>query len=255
MRLRTFRVPTALAAALVVCGPRAPERVLAWDSEHGNPTHSTHSYITQWAIQELSGTYPELAQYREALIKGANCELHELPARNFEKDLGRKYGVDAEALRVTHRGTNEGCDDIQGWWNDSLAAYRKGNKERAYFLTGVMLHMIEDMGVPAHANKVVHQSGLRDFDNFEFLALNNWKPGFDHIDRTDPGHDEPWRYYAVSREWTHADAPGYHDRDAFAKFWATASAAERELVKNRQGRTCHVARWAMASASKAFTGH
>jgi hypothetical protein len=117
-----------------------------------------------------------------------------------------------------------------------------------------MLHMVEDMGVPAHANKVYHQGNLTEFDNFEFMALSNWKPSFDAIDRADPAHAEPWKYYATSGDWARADAPDYHDRDSFSKTWAFAKPAERTLLRNRQGRTCHVTKWALHSALKAFGG-
>lgn len=218
----------------------------AWDSAAGNPTHPTHSYLTEWAIEQLQDQAPELQQFRSAIIEGANSELHELPVS------GTKYGIDLNAKRVQHKGTNEGCDDIQGWWQDSLTAYHQGQKEQGYFLLGVMLHMIEDMGVPAHANKVYHQGSLTEFDNFEFMALANWKPKFDDINRQDPEFAEPWQYYAFSQEWTHADAPNYNDRDSFSKFWLTASSSERKLLSNRQGRTCYVTKWALSSAINAF---
>ncbi|MFB2882166.1 hypothetical protein [Floridanema aerugineum] len=219
----------------------------AWDSAAGNPTHPTHSYLTEWAIDQLKNQYPELQQFRKVIIEGANAELHELPVS------GTKYGIDLEAKRRQHQGTNEGCNDIQGWWQDSLTAYRQGQKEQAYFLLGVMLHMIQDMGVPAHANKVYHQGNLTEFDNFEFLALSNWKPKFDDINRQDPGFSEPWKYYAFSQEWTHADAPNYNDRDSFSKFWLTASSSEKRLLSNRQGRTSYLTMWAVNSAIKSFS--
>ncbi len=70
-------------------------------------------------------------------MEGANSELHEI------KVSGTEYGIDLEAKRVAHKGLNPGCDDIQGWWQDSLTAYQQGNKEQAYYLLGVMLHMVE----------------------------------------------------------------------------------------------------------------
>lgn len=220
---------------------------LAWDSSTGNPTHPTHSYLTEWALDRLQGQYPELQQFRGIVIEGANEELHELTVS------GEKYGIDLEAKRVQHKGTNEGCDDIQGWWQDCLTAYRQAQKEQAYFLLGVMLHMIQDMGVPAHANKVYHQGSLTQFDNFEFLALSNWKPKFDDINREDPGYSEPWQYYAFSQEWTHIDAPNYNDPNSFSKFWFTASSSEKRLLSNRQGRTSNVTTWALNSAEKVFS--
>lgn len=241
------------AVAVVVAAMVLPT-ARGWDSRSGNPTHATHDFITEWAIDQLKPTYPELAlpAVRQAILDGANTELHELPSREYEKAMAKKYTLPLEAMRVTHKGTNEGSNDVAGWWRESLSEYQQGKKGRAYFLLGVVLHMVEDMGVPAHANKVVHQGNLKEFDNFEFLALSNWKPSFDAIDRNDPGSAEPWQYYDLSRQWTHDDAPNYHDRDAFSKFWLTANSSERRLLRNRQGRTCHVTMWAIKSAVKAY---
>jgi hypothetical protein len=223
-----------------------PSAAWAWDSAGSNPTHSTHSYLTEWAINRLQGEYPELQQFQATIIDGANEELHELPVS------GTRHGVDLESKRVQHKGTNEGSDDMQGWWQDSLSAYRQGQKDQAFFLLGVVLHMIQDMGVPAHANKIYHQGNLTQFDNFEFLALSTWKPKFDDINRQDPGYPEPWQYYIYSQEWTHADAPNYSDRDSFSKFWLTASPSEKRLLSNRQGRTCFLTYWALMSAVRQF---
>jgi hypothetical protein len=234
-------VALAIAAALTL-------PALGWDSAKGNPTHATHSYLTEWAIDQLNGEFPELERFRAQLIEGANQELHELKVK------GSKYGVDLDARRIQHQGTNEGCDDIQGWWTDSRDAYQAGEKARAYFLLGVMLHMIQDLGVPAHANKVYHQASLSELDHFEIMAFSNWKPAFDAINKTDPAYAEPWRYYDFSRDWTRADAPDYKSRTQFSKTWTFARPEERALLRNRQGRTCHVTKWALHSAAKAFRG-
>jgi hypothetical protein len=216
----------------------------AWDSASLNPTHPTHSYLTEWAIDQANNA--EMDKFAAVIVEGANEELHELPVK------GSKYGLDLNAERIAHKGTNAGSDDVPGWWRESLAAYRAGNKQQAYFVLGIMLHMIEDMGVPAHANGVYHQGTLKEFDNFEFLALANWKPDFTDVNKTNPGYADPSAYYAFSKAWTHEDAPGYTDRNAFAKTWLTASAAERKLLRGREARTATVAKWALQSAVKAF---
>jgi hypothetical protein len=241
-----LRLVVIILASLFILNGLNLNSAMAWDSKAGNPTHPTHSYLTEWAIDQLKSQSPELQQYRAQMIEGANTELHELPIN------GTMYGIDLNAKRIQHQGTNEGCSDIQGWWQDSLNAYRQGNKEQSYFLLGIMLHMIEDMGVPAHANKVYHQGNLSEFDNFEFMGLSNWKPDFTNINRRDPGYVDPWKYYAFSQGWTHTDAPNYNDRDSFSKTWTFASSSERQLLRNRQGRTANVAKWAMNSADAAF---
>jgi hypothetical protein len=234
--------------SVLVIGAVLTLLALGWDSARWNPTHATHSYLTEWAIDQLKGQFPELQQFRRQLVEGANQELHETRVK------GSKYGVDLDASRIAHKGTNEGCDDIEGWWNDSRDAYLAGDKARAYFLLGIMLHMIQDMGVPAHANKVYHQASLTGLDHFEIMAFSNWKPAFDAIDKDDPSYCEPWKYYDFSRDWTHADAPDYRSRTQFSRTWTFATPEQRALLSNRQGRTCHISRWALQSAAWAFQG-
>jgi hypothetical protein len=232
-------------AALMIAGPAA-----AWDSakfEWLTPiVHPTHSYMTEFAIDRLKGDFPELQKYRKALIEGANQELHELPVE------GVLYGVDLEAKRIQHKGTNAGSDDVPGWWNEAKAAYAAGRKEQAWFFVGIMLHMIQDMGVPAHANGVYHQGTPKEFDNSEAMALQKWDPDFALVDRTDPGYANPSRYYAFSQNWAHADAPDYHDKDEFSKTWITASKAEKRLMRKRQAATAMTVAWALRAAAKAL---
>jgi hypothetical protein len=242
-----------LAATILAAGGLAGQPSMAWDSAKfemlSKIVHPTHSYMTEFAIDQLAAEFPELSQYGKVLVEGANQELHELPVQ------GSLYGLDLDKKRRQHKGTNAGSDDVEGWWNDAKAAYEAGNKEQAYFITGIMLHMIEDMGVPAHANGVYHQGTLTEFDNFEAMALQKWDPDFKHVDRQDPAYwNKPWRYYAFSQDWTKTDAPDYRDRNSFAKTWLTASSKEKQLMRNRQARTATTAMWALRVAVADFMG-
>ena len=51
--------------------------------------HSTHSYLTEWAIDKLKGQWPEIEQYRKKIIEGANTEMH----ADDENAQGTKYGI------------------------------------------------------------------------------------------------------------------------------------------------------------------
>jgi|SRR5208337_600317 len=257
---------------LILCSVLFTE-TLAWDSAGGNPTHPTHTYLTEYAINQLKGKFPEVDQYREALIEGANTELHELPLTpgDYSSNVGHKYGLNLELMRNQHGGTNAGCGNIEGWWVDAFRAYHTtGQRKQAYFLLGIMLHMVEDMGVPAHANNVYHQAPSRNevlkFDNFEAISALNWEPSFGDINRKDPLYNtarnlpQPWLYYKFSESWTQSDARNFFgaggytlgDRDNFPKFWKSASDQQKALVSNRQGRTCKVTEWALKSAMNAF---
>lgn len=235
---------------LAVVFALAATPALAWDSakfEWLTPiVHPTHSYLTEYAIDALVGDYPTLRQYGAIVIEGANTELHELPVE------GVRYGIDLDAKRIEHKGTNAGSDDTDGWWQEALDAHRAGDMEQAYFYLGILLHMIEDIGVPAHANGIYHQGNLAEFDNFEAMALQKWDPDFSSIDRNDPGYANPADYCGFSRDWAAADAPDYRDTDSFSKTWLTASGEEEDLVRERQARTATVVTWALRSATVAF---
>ena len=233
------RLVFAAAAVAVMLTPAT-----AWDSAKfkwlTKIVHPTHSYMAEYAVGRAQKNYPEVGEYGRIIIEGANSELHELPVE------GEAYGLDLDRKRQEHRGSNAGSDDVAGWWDDAVAAYEAGDKEQAWYIAGVILHMVQDMGVPAHANGVYHQGTVSEFDNFEAMGLQKWDPNFDDIDRKDPGYADPSQYYRFSQKWTAADAPDYQDTDTFSKTWLTASDEEEELVRNRQGRTAVLSFWTLA---------
>jgi hypothetical protein len=51
-------IVVVLASSLILNGFNVPS-AKAWDSKGGNPTHPTHSYLTEWAIDQLKGQSPE----------------------------------------------------------------------------------------------------------------------------------------------------------------------------------------------------
>lgn len=226
------------ALALLFSAPAA-----AFDSEP--LLGSTHSYMTEYGIDNAGST--ELDKYREQIVAGSNTELHEL---DIDPNL-KPYGVPLDKKRREHKGTNAGTDDIGGWWKDAMAAYELGNKEQAYFYIGIMLHMIEDMGSPAHALEQEHQK-FPNFDNLEFMGLFNWRPDYaDPINKTDPGYTDPSEYYAFSQKWTKSDASNYKS-SKFSKFWFLARPDQRKLLANRQARTREIVLWTLKSVAKAF---
>ena len=120
----------ALVASMLAAAPAAE----AWDSIKLNPTHPTHSYLTEYAIAHVDKA--EINKYRAVIVEGANEELHELPV------TGTRYGIDLNAWRIRHKGTNAGTDDIAGWWHDALAAYRSGKADFPdYFLAEINLEL------------------------------------------------------------------------------------------------------------------
>lgn len=253
--MNKFQCRVWTAALIILClgfvssGELQPGALAgAWDSASWkNPTRPTHSLITKAAIESLAADYPELSEYSEQLVDGANLEIHEL------KIKCTKYGVDFNARRAErYIGTNAGCERPDLIWEDSLEAYQNGNLELAYFTLGALLHQIQDMCVPAHANGVYHQGNLTEFDNFEYMALWNWKPNIDDIDKEDPLFENPSDYYDFAKSWCQEDAPDYTDRDSFSKTWTFASEDERRLLSIRQGAAIYVTMWALEAAIASF---
>lgn len=163
-----------------------------WDSEDGNPTHATHSYMAEYAIASMTGAFPEVAQYRAAIVKGANMELHELPIKDAYYD----------AVRIEIGGNNWAADRPEKLWDKAVTAYRAGNKEQAYTYVGIILHYVQDMGVPAHAFHVIHQSSFGKWDNIEVLAFFDFHADMKTLAPSDPGFESPLGYI----EWSGEDA-------------------------------------------------
>jgi hypothetical protein len=169
--LRNFAVRAASIGAIATLGGCAADAQSTdsasaatqegWDSQDGNPTHATHSYLTEYAADQLRAAYPELDTYRASLIDGANREIHDLVLKDPEQ----------EALRIEVGGNNYGCDHPDRMWNHVTTSYHAGDKAKAYWYLGIMLHYVEDIGVPAHAFHVYHQSSPSNWDHFEVMAV------------------------------------------------------------------------------------
>ena len=229
---------TAVSSALVI-GAVFLLLAFGWDSGRWNPIGSTHSLFTGWAIDPLKSV-PRTPAVPQA------------DHRRREPGVARVEGQGLEVRRQprceSDRGTRGPTKDVttSGVGGPTAATPTcTGDKTGAYFLLGIMLHMIQDMGVPAHANRVHHQASLTGLDHFEIMAFLNWRPALDAIDRDDPAYPEPWKYYEFSGDWTRADAPDYRSRTQFSRTWTFARPEERELLRNRQGRTYQVTRWAL----------
>ncbi len=217
-----------------------------WDSQDGNPTHATHSYMSEFALDQLKGWYPQLQQYRAQIVDGSNRELHELPVSDPEQ----------EALRVAVGGTNWACDRPAILWDDARAAYSSGDRAKAWWYVGIVLHFVQDMGAPAHAFHVVHQASVSQMDNFEFLALQRWAPYYD-ANRSDPVLASPADYIEFGGAWTVEDFqqafPGKaYTRTMFATSWLWAPTAQKNFVRNRQGRGALATQWALLAAVAGF---
>jgi hypothetical protein len=71
---------TAITTLALICSSDLVNMPVAsaWDSDSKFNPNPTHSYLTNWGIDQLKAQYPELQQYRSQVVEGANTELHEL---------------------------------------------------------------------------------------------------------------------------------------------------------------------------------
>jgi len=201
--------------------------------------------LTEHALDQLAWAHPDLVTYRERVVTGANLELHELPVKNAEQ----------EKLRVEAVGTNGACLHPEVYWHHAQERWLAGDKAKAYWFVGIVLHFVEDMGVPAHALGVWHQSSPSNWDHFELLGFQKWAPSYAAINRVDPWYASPADYVAFSSEWTasdfHTTFPGVtYYREFFSKTWLFASTKQGTFVKNREGRTATIATWALQAAAE-----
>ncbi len=222
----------------------------AWDSQHHNPTHATHSYLTEYAIQHVGTSYPEVLAYRDEILRGANSEVHELPTGD----------ADLEAIRAEVEGTNAACKHPERLWAWADEDYRWGLHARAFFLLGILLHYVEDLGVPAHAFGVEHQGTWAEMDHFEWMATMKWSPDYTTVDRYNPNLATPDAYTSFSADWARTDFesafPGEtYTRTFFPMTWLFAKRKYTTFVKRRQGRTAVVARWALESAMRSWAAN
>jgi hypothetical protein len=235
-----------LVALSIVCGCSAEpvdQTDQTWDSAGGNPTHATHSYLTEHALDALQDAHPALATYRADVLDGANEELHELPVADPE----------LESLRLEAGGTNSGCEHPEVYFAHAEERWLAGDPAKALWFVGILLHFVEDLGVPAHALQVWHESSPTTWDHFELLAFQRWAPRFDDVNREDPAFASPSDYVAFSGDWAASDFgesfPGVtYERTLFAMTWLFAPDSQKAFVEQREGRTATAATWALAAA-------
>jgi hypothetical protein len=56
---RPRQAAACLNLALLLVAFLSHSGARGWDSQAWNPTHATHSYLTEWAIDQLKGQFPE----------------------------------------------------------------------------------------------------------------------------------------------------------------------------------------------------
>jgi hypothetical protein len=243
-------VLTAALAALAACAAPAEQEAndsseQHWDSADGNPTHPTHSIMAEFAVKQLAAELPEVVKYKKSIVDGANLELHDLPHKTHD------------ALRLEIGGNNWAAEHPELLWQKAGASYASGDKAQAFFYVGILLHYVQDMGVPAHAFHVIHQSGPRDWDHTELLAFFDF-----HGDLRAPGPRDPMLADPVSYiEWSAQSSrdhfntafPGktYH-RKFLPQSYDALTDEQWAFLRGREAHCAHATAFALRSAAAAL---
>lgn len=239
------------ALLLAACAPDSDEMVGSessnFDSADGNPTHPTHSIMAEKAIKSLRDEAPELRAFEDAIVEGANLELHE---RATETD---------DALRVEIGGNNWAADRPELLWDKARASYAAGDKKTAYRLVGVMLHYVQDMGSPAHAFHVIHQSGPSSWDRFEMLAFFRFYGDLSLPPIPDPGLASPvdyieWSAGSARSHFTEAYPGKTYHRLFFPQSNDEMTDHDWAFMKKREADCVWATAYTLRAASRGFAG-
>lgn len=247
LRLPLVAALTAVLAACAVTPTADPTGTTEqhWDSADGNPTHPTHSIMAEFAIKEVKGELPEVETYQASILEGTNLELHDLVSKTHE------------ALRLEIGGNNWAAEHPELLWDKARASYAAGDKEQAFFYVGIMLHYVQDMGVPAHAFHVIHQSSPKDWDHTELLAFFNFHGDLKAPGPTDPQFANPLDYI----EWSAQSArdhfntlfPGQtYTRTFLPQAYADLTDDDWAFLRGREAHCAHATAFALRSAAAAL---
>ncbi len=181
-KLITLLVPLLLVGFFVLSAPFA--------SAYGV---ETHAYLTDEIINFYNQNYSNNqipSELRDYLIDGSRKE-DEAPrwlnhfydpvydrgldtpfikgyrSKDWAQDAGKQNEA---AFRVTHfissvltaaeqRNISEISTSADFTWNRAIEFYAQGDKEKAMFALGHVLHLIEDLGVPDHTRNDSHAGG------------------------------------------------------------------------------------------------
>ncbi len=170
-----MKMKPCLILVLVFSGLLASFRpALAFDETYSHP-YLTKLIVETWNKQSDIKLSPTAI---EQIIAGSQAE--DMPA---SRSLNHFYnplsgaGLTVEGLKVGYPTSewavnkNEQAEPLFGGsftWPEALAAKQAGDEAKAYAALGHILHLLEDMGMPAHTRNDQHVNG----DGFEAWCQN-----------------------------------------------------------------------------------
>ncbi|MFH1956806.1 MAG: hypothetical protein ABIJ28_04120 [Patescibacteria group bacterium] len=153
-------------------------RVFSYDSNNAHP------YLTEKAVELfIQNSEIEISQQQLEWIKQGAIEEDTIPRwmnHFYDPITGKGLEVFASS-KVWAQSPN--LQKIyflfkgDQTWQKAIDSYAKGNKKEAFIALGHILHLIEDMSVPAHTRNDAHPEG----DPYESWVKNNADKDFDEI--------------------------------------------------------------------------
>ena len=242
---------------------------LAWWS--WPPADNTHRNLTQGAIAQIpQDQYPDVTT-------------------SFGGDIAdwTSNVTDDQRAHANHSDRNDG--PVGYWWKLALSQYGvfeftgSGDplstpRPGAYYYLALIVHLTEDMGVPAHAYNILHSQSSEDLDSMEQVAFASYRQANPVISLYDAGKD-PLQCYYLSREhtlaltsppywrlyynndgtcgisygipaghyWEYCGAP-----DIFPEKWEDTTSTEREVISSLLGSSGGYAGGVLMAASRSL---
>lgn len=130
-----------------------------------------------WSFPYIVSTHYKLTNDAINLINSDSCQY----VTQFNNDI-KKWSSGYENDKNAHNGDikrNFGDPDV--FWEDAKTAFDAGNiaggKSSAFYYISLIIHLIEDMAVPAHVYNIQHSPSFSSlFDNMEYLVYFNYVP-------------------------------------------------------------------------------
>ncbi len=158
-------------------------------------TNFAHPLLTKKAIEEFNKTSGNKISEKEInwIVQGAKEE--DTPIRwmnHFYDPVNNKGLLTFSTAKEWSEANIKQLGYLTGnqTWKKALGLYQEGKKQESFIALGHILHLIEDMAVPAHTRDDSHAEG----DPYEDWVKNNSEQGFDkiniiHLDNLDKYFD------------------------------------------------------------------
>ena len=217
---------------------------------------STHHKLTESSINILGSSYPDINKFNNDICDWTSGTTDDSRAHNGNSTL------------------NGG--PIELWWYNAQQKYKAKDFATgdwsAYYYVSLMMHLIEDQAVPAHASEILHGT-VGWMDNMEQLAYYNYNPNITGtVAATNPTNnyyamkyytleataDDYWRQYwvfgtvGVEHSGNYGGPPNDEGRrtDVFPTSWSGAGETERVLMRQLLGAAVTHTAGALISVSK-----